>query len=190
MAIFLSATAGVRANPILLGTQGFNAAGSNITPNTGDITTATIFDFANFGTTANQTGIFLGLPIQTFGPVSLNIASPTGLAFGNSVFGDFSSTSITTVFIGSGDADFLADGLWTPGTYPGFNSLTKFTTKFALDFSQVGGPDTATSFSGTMAVTRVSAVPEPSSIVMVLTGLIAGVVMFRLCRSQFNLVVG
>jgi len=189
LAIFLSATAGLRADPIVLGTQGFNAAGSVITPNTGDVTTATVFDFGNFGTTSNQTGIFAGMPTQLFGPVSLNITIPTGLAFGNSVFGAFTSSSNTPVFIGFNTASFLEDGLWTPGTFPGFSGLTggPFTTKLLLSFTQVGGPGTAVSFSGSFSASKT---PEPSSIVMVLTGLIAGVVMFRLRRSRCNLVMG
>src|SRR5215469_7554838 len=81
LAIFSSATVGLRASPIVLGTQGFNAAGSDITTNTGDITTATVFNFADFGTTSNQTGVFVGMPTQLFGPVSLNVTIPTGLAF-------------------------------------------------------------------------------------------------------------
>jgi hypothetical protein len=192
LVIFLSAPAGVRAATITLGTQGFNAAGLDITPNTGDITTATVFDFAGFGTTSNQTSIFAGLPTQSFGPVSLNISIGTGLDFGNSVFGDFMSSSITPIFVGLNTAAYTVDGTWAPGTFAGFSGLTggPFTADFTMSFTQVGGPGTAPSFSSTLAVSEVSAVPEPSSIVMVLTGLIAGVAMFGLRRSRCNLLMG
>ena len=187
LAIFLSATVGLRASPMSLGTQGFNAAGSVITPNTGDVTTATVFDFGNFGTTSNQTGIFAGMPTQLFGPVSLDITIPTGLAFSNSVFGAFASTSITPIFIGMNTATYSEDGLWTPGTF--FSGLTgTFESDFLMSFTQVGGPGTAVSFSATLSV--LSKTPEPPSIVMVLTGLIAGVVTFGLRRSRCNLVMG
>jgi hypothetical protein len=191
LAIFLSAPADVRAATITIGSQGFNAAGLDITPNTGDITTATVFDFGGFGTTSNQTGVFAGLPTQSFGPLTLTVTSATGFNFSNSVFGDFASSSITPVFVGLDIATYTVDGTWTPGTFSGFSGLTgPLTADFTMAFTQVGGPGTAPSYSGTLAITEVSAVPEPSSIVMVLTGLIAGVVMFGLRRSRCNLLMG
>jgi hypothetical protein len=191
MAIFLSATAGLRADTIL-GTQGFDAHGGVITSNTGDVTTATFFTFSSAGSTLNQTGIFVGMPIQAGGPLSVDVSSPTGLNFSTSVFGAFNSTSISTISQGSNQADFRVDGMWTPGTFSGFSGLTggPFMADILLSFMQAGGPDTAISLSGTLTVTEPSAVPEPSSIVMVLTGLIGGVVMFGLRRSRFNLGMG
>lgn len=190
LAIFLSAPAGVRATTI--GTQAFNAAGEPIHLNMGgDVTTATVFHFAEFASTTNQTGIFAGMPIQMFGPTNLLVKHSTGLDFGNSVFGNFTSTSITET-TGPNLANFIVDGMWTPGTFSGFSGLTgSFDADMILSFTQVGGPRTAVSFSGTLAVSNgPSVVPEPSSIVLVLTGLIAGVVMFRFRRSQCNLVIG
>lgn len=185
LAIFLSAPAGMRGATITIGTQGFNAGGQDITPNTGDITTATVFNFANFGSTTNQTGVFAGMPNELFGPLTLTITSATGFSFSDSVFGDFLSSSITPIFVGQGVATYAVDGTWTPGTFSGFSGLTgPLTADFTMAFTQVGGPGTAPSFSGTLAITELSAVPEPSSIVLVLTALIGGVVMFRFRRNR------
>jgi hypothetical protein len=185
LVIFLSAPAGVRAATITIGTQGFNAGGEVITPNTGDITTSTVFNFGNFGSTDNQTGIFVGMPNELFGPLTLTVSSGTGFDFSDSVFGDFVSSSITPIFVGLGVATYALDGTWTPGTFSGFSGLTgPLTANITMAFTQVGGPGTAPSFSGTLDITEVSAVPEPSSIVLVLTALIAGVVLFRFRRSR------
>jgi hypothetical protein len=81
LAFFLSATASVQAKPILIGSQSFGSDNGSVTASTGDITTATMFHFGDIVSTngaGSQTGIFLGMPPQSFGSVVLDITS-TGL---------------------------------------------------------------------------------------------------------------
>jgi len=191
LAFFLSATAGVRANTIVIGTQGFNGDTGSITANTGDITTATVFTFGNVVSTNNWTGIFVGLPVQAFGSVTLDLTTH-GFDLSSPAFGTFTSDSVTPISVVAPIATFAETGTWTAGSFfagvsSPFGPITPGEmfpdAKYAIALTQVGGPDTAISFSGTLVV---SEIPEPSGVVLVLTGLVAGAVMFGLRRYRFN----
>ncbi|MBV8843754.1 MAG: hypothetical protein JO307_13175 [Bryobacterales bacterium] len=135
----LSASSRVQADQIILGSVGFTDIGTTTT-DTGSISTATTFTLGNW-TTTGGTGIFAGMPIQSFGPVSFNITDPSSFTFGNGVFGTFAATSLTSV--GMIPPIFLGltyDGLWTPGTQGGLTG-GPFPSSLHINFDQGGGPD-------------------------------------------------
>jgi hypothetical protein len=134
---------------------------------TGDINTATKFIIGDLQTTSAQTGFFVGMATQDIGQVSFDSTSGSSLDFGNSVFGTFSSTSITEVTNVPGVVGFYVLGNYTPGTQGGNSGLASFT----LSFTQTA-PGSSISNSGTFSIPP-AAVPEPSSVVMGLTGIAA-----------------
>ena len=182
VAICLALASGVQATT--MGAQAFVDIGSptaNGSP-TGNINTATTFSIGTFVSTTSQTGVFTGMPTQFFPSFSFNITNPTSLIFGNSVFGTFASTAITVVENVPGFLNISVLGNWTPGTFGGvtggpFGSILAFT--FTQDPAHRGPISAAATFSILPAV-----IPEPPSIVMGLTGLAAGVLIYRLRRRR------
>jgi hypothetical protein len=119
MAVCLSMTTVVQAAP-LISTQAFadigipTAGGSS----TGNINTATSFTIGSLTSTPANTGLFVGMPTQTFiSNIPFSLTSPTSLSFGNAVFGSFTSTSIVEATNIPGSIAIYALGNWTPGTY-------------------------------------------------------------------------
>ncbi len=65
------------------------------TVDTGDINNGVLFQIGDLVSLTGQ-GVFSGMPNQFLGPVHfITAGDPSSLAFGNSVFGYFTSTSIT-----------------------------------------------------------------------------------------------
>jgi hypothetical protein len=185
MAVCLSLTAGVQAAPV--GAQAFADIGSPTAggSTTGNINTAVAFTIGNMISTSNSTGIFVGMPTQTFGAVSFNTTMPTSLAFGNSVFGMFASTSFLEVNNTPGSIAIYVLGNWTPGTQGG-QSGGPFASSFTITFNQTPpGAGGAISDSATFSVppTTPPGVPEPASIVMGLTSLVLCGGVYG-CRSR------
>ena len=154
---------------------------------TGDILTATMFTFEDLITTRNHSGIFAGLGSQDFGSVSFNSSSPTSLIFSSTQFGTFVSTSITkgtgVILDGGATQPYSVMGKWTPGTFfPGLHG--PFLADFTISFTQTPSHNGNISASATFTTSLESAVPEASSIEMVLTGFPAGVVMCGLGRRR------
>ncbi|MBV8843559.1 MAG: hypothetical protein JO307_12190 [Bryobacterales bacterium] len=177
----LSVTSRVQADPLpIIGMQGFTDSGITTT-DTGSISTATTITFGNWTTTGNNSGIFASMPIQMFGTVSFNITDPSSFTFGNGVFGTFTATSLT------GDTGFPPvirvlsyDGLWTPGTQGGLTG-GPFPSFLGVSFLQIGGPGSDITVTG---ATFTALAPEPSSFVLSLTGLAAGVLIYRRARRN------
>jgi hypothetical protein len=182
VAICVALASGVQATTI--GSQGFvdiNAPAADGSP-TGNLNTATTFSIGLFVSTTSHTGVFTGMPTQLFPAFSFNLTNPTSLIFGNSVFGTFASTAITVVTSLPGFLNISVLGNWTPGTFGGvtggpFGSTLTFT--FTQDPVHRGPISAAATFSILPAV-----IPEPPSIVMGLTGLAAGVLIYQLRRRR------
>lgn len=174
-------TTGVQADPAFQGHQGFNTFNPTIT-DTSDVATATTFSIPNFTSTFAQDGVFLGMPSQNVGTVTLNVANPTAFTLSNSVFGTFTGIGIladTTSPVGRLISLF---GDFMPGSYPISQGAPPgtFLSDFNFAFSQVlaSGPISASATFGTPSV-----VPEPSSIFLLLPS-VAAVVRFRLRRGR------
>jgi hypothetical protein len=189
VAAILTQATSVQAGSV--GTQGFADMGSP-TVGGGDIFTATTFTIGDLVTTTAQTGAFDGLSRQDFGPVTFTTDSTLGVdtsfAFGNSTFGYFSSEAIVPAGTGTGSVSFFIVGNWTPGSYSGYKGLSgSYVTSFAISFNQPSGGG-AISDSATISVTAASvttaAVPEPSSIVLGLTGIVVCGLGFGLRRRS------
>ena len=179
-------TTAAQADPPPSGTQGFDALGTttaNGSPS-GNINTATTFTLGDWVSTLVNTGIFAGMPMQSFGNVPFNITIPTSLTFGNSVFGTFASTSIINEGGGPGFADFLVVGQWTPGSYGGLMGQGPFTADLSIALTQSPAGTGSISASGSFVETPSSTIPEPSSIVLALMGLAAGIGSYRLRRNR------
>jgi hypothetical protein len=185
MAVCLSMTTGVQAAPI--GSQAFADIGSPTAggSTTGNINTATTFSIGNMISTASQTGIFAGMPTQTFGAIPFSLASPTSLAFGNAVFGSFASTSITEATNIPGSIAIYVLGNWTPGTQGG-QTGGPFSSSLTITFNQTPVGNGSISDSSTFSVppAPMPGVPEPSSIVMGLTSLVVGGVAYSYRRRR------
>jgi len=151
------------------------------TGNTGNINNSTIFTMGGvFSKIAGEHGVFVGLPIESFGSVSFNTTNPTSFAFGNSVFGDFASTSIQQLTNVPGAVAFLISGDWTPGTFSGFQHLTRgpFPAMVTVTFNQTPAHTGSISSSFTLAAST-SPIPEPGSLGLLGTGLTGLAVLAR-----------
>jgi len=182
MVICLALASGVHATTI--NSQAFTDTGSptaNGSP-TGNINTATTFTVGNFISTTSQTGIFAGMPLQFFSSLSFNITNPSSLTFGNSFFGTFASTAITVVTNTPGFLNISAMGEWTPGTFGGLSG-GPFASTLTFVFTQNPSHNGAI---GDSAVFQ-TVIPEPPSVVMGLTGLAMGGVIYLLRRRRATL---
>ena len=179
MAICLVLASGVHATTI--DSQAFTDTGSPTAngSSTGNINTATSFTVGNFISTTSQTGFFAGMPVQSFASFSFNITNPTSLTFGNSIFGTFTSTTITVVTNTPGFLNLSVMGEWTPGTFGGVTG-GPFASTLSFVFTQ--NP----SHSGAIGDSAVfqTVIPEPPTMVMGLTGLALGGMIYRLRRRR------
>src|SRR5215467_3491900 len=123
----------------LLGTQAFVEFGTPTAGGVpmGNINTATSFMIGNLVSTANNSGVFAGMPSQFFGPVSFSLTSPTSFIFGNSLFGTFRSTSISVAKNVPGFLNLDIFGHWTPGTFGGLTGHGPFVAEVGLSFVQI-----------------------------------------------------
>jgi hypothetical protein len=101
----------------------------------------------------------------------LNLSS-TGFDLSNSVFGTFTSTAIETISKNAPFALFEEVGTFTAGSFFGSKAGEVFqNADLAVALTQVAGPGTAISFSGTLSVDAATT-PEPASLLLLGTGLL------------------
>lgn len=169
---------------MIVGSQGVAVVLTSISANSGNnIATADVFSGLTFTTTASQTGDFGGLAGgQNLSLISLDLSNIAAFTFGNATFGTFQATSFTdTGFDGVNNSrGFLIVGTFDPGT--GLPGLTLNSALLSISFTQVGGPTSSISLSGTLTTPAPSQTPEPSTIVML--GTIAGPIAFGAWRRR------
>jgi len=175
-----------RAGPV--GTLGFTDIGTPPADGspTGDINTATSFTIGDLFSTTARSGIFVGLPHQDFGSVTFSTSTPVSFSFSNSVFGSFTSTSITEAVNSPGVVGFYILGSYDPGTVDSGDSGKSFNASFTLSFTQTPAFTGGLSDSGTFSidVAPPPGVPEPATLVMGLTSVVGGGLLFHLLRRR------
>ena len=176
----LMLAAGV-ANADSTGSQGFADIGAPSVSPGRDINTATQFTIGSLLTNSSSTGVFAGMPTQSFGSVSFDTTVGSSLSFGNSTFGNFASTSITQLSNSAGQVSYYILGNFTGGSYTGILRPNPAPASFTVSFTQTPANTGAISDSATLSIPPApSGVPEPSSIVLVGLGLASvGVVARR-----------
>ena len=138
---------------------------------TGDILTATSFTIGDLVSTAAQSGVFEGLPVQSFGSVTFNTLSRSSFVFKDGAFGSFTSTSIDPTMTGNSITFFMV-GNWTPGTFERGVKAGSFPTDLTISFTQTPGGNGTISDSATLATPAAQAsVPEPGPLALLLAGL-------------------
>lgn len=167
------------ALPPPTGTQGFadlgipEANGSA----TGNILDATSFTIGDLVSTAAQSGIFMGLPTQSFGSFTFNINKGTSLSFGDGPWGRFTSTLIDPTVLAThagATVSFFVVGNWTPGTFESKAGTAPLLSDFTISFTQTPGGAVGTiSDSSTFSTPAVQAsVPEPGPAGLLALGVI------------------
>ena len=158
------------------GTQSFADLGvpeANGSP-TGNILTATSFTIGDLVSTAAQSGVFEGMPLQSFGTITFNTLSRGSFVFQDGAFGTFTSTLIdpTTFTSRAGTTiAFFMVGNWTPGTF-GRAGTGSFPSDFTISFTQTPGGTGTISDSASFATPALQAsVPEPGSFALFALGL-------------------
>jgi hypothetical protein len=144
-----------------VGAQGFADIGMPAA-DTGNINTGAAFLIGNLISTADQTGVFVGMPTQVFGPVTFNDTVGTSLSFSDAVFGTFSSLSITQFENAPGSVAFYVLGLYTPGAYVG--GPGPIPASFTISFTQNPAGTGAISDSATFSIPPSGLLPEPASL--------------------------
>lgn len=151
----------------IVGSQAIGDFGSPVT-DTGNILTATTFDFSGSlaAATTSRSGDFTALsgPLTlTFSQPVLNLSNPVGWTFSNPVLGTFVAQSVSLESIGTTQIGFYILGTFTPGS--GLASYDAGLASFSISFTQVGGPNTAISDSGTLT-SPPTVTPEPTSMAL------------------------
>lgn len=154
------------------------------TPSVGpgtDINGATSYTIGDLGSFSDSTGIFTGLPSQIYGPVTFEPGIGGSFSFGSSVFGTFTSTSITLVTSSQGFISLHILGDYTSGSFDGDAVVNK---PVSVDYSFTQNPvvDGGISDSGEFSIPP-SSVPEPASLALLGLGGIAAGMRLRRCKA-------
>jgi PEP-CTERM motif-containing protein len=144
------------------------------TPSVGpgtDINSATTYTIGDLASFSDSTGIFAGLSSQIYGPVTFEPGIGDSFSFGSSVFGTFTSTSITLETSSQGFVSLHILGDYTSGSFDGDAVVNK---PVSVDYSFTQNPviDGGISDSGEFSIPP-SSVPEPASLALLGMGGIA-----------------
>lgn len=164
------------AQTVPTGTQAFADLGipmANGSP-TGNILTATQFTIGDLVSTAAQSGVFTGMPLQSFGEITFNIAKRNSFDFKDGTFGEFRSTFIDPTVTGTSITFFMV-GNWTPGTQ-GKVAGGSFPSDLTISFTQTPAGNGVLSDSATFSTPSAvgTSVPAPEDFFAVNTLLGAG----------------
>jgi len=157
------------------GTQGFADIGAP-TVTGGDIGTATHFYIGNLISTGAQSGDFVGLSTQIFGPLNFDVTNPTSLSFGNGTFGSFSSTSIDVLTQSGSSVDIYVLGHYSGGSFGGTSSDSG-SASFHMTFNQTPAGTGSISDSAGLSIPP-EPVPEPTTLALAALGG-ASLLLFR-----------
>jgi hypothetical protein len=145
-----------------------------------DIYGASTYSTANllaFGALGDNTGVFVGLPLQAFGALTINPSLANSLDFGNSVFGYFVSTSITVESAAEGSVSIQILGNYRSGSFDG-EAIVNNPASLDLTFTQSPVGTGAIADSGVFSTTP-TATPEPGSLALLGVGATALCVHLR-----------
>lgn len=178
-----TASAGLLTFPGPDGAQGFCNLGTVSALSTTDVNDATTFSISNLISSKNSTGFFIGLPRQLFAPITFSVSDPLSLQFGTAEFGTFASTTLTQLSNDPvvGSRSFLAEGLFTKGTFGGTLVPNPAVTTFTISFNQNAGTGTAISVNATLSFNATQPVPEPTALVLAAAA-VGSCAFFRLRR--------
>jgi len=153
------------------GTVGVNDNGVPSDNSPTDASLATTFTVADLQSGGNLQGVFLGNAQmingglgQDYGSHEFGFSSPAGLSFGNTIFGQFTCTSIikqgsSPLSGGTSGIDILGFGTYSSGTWDG-HAIVNESASIGLSFVQntIGIEDSG--------VFSIPAVPEPGTLAM------------------------
>lgn len=172
LAVFLATLASAPAMAdTIISTKAVTDIGK-IGADTKDILTANVFTFglpvAAIGGDGDFDTYASGLYYLTAS--TLDLSNITTFSIGSADFGSFTAKSIVVDAIGAKSKSFLITGNFTPGTdFPSEIQIPQ-PARLALGFTQVKGPKTTISVSGTLTYERAefdpNVVPEPSTLAM------------------------
>lgn len=179
------------ANASVTGMQAFSDIGQPLAggSSTGDLNTAANFTVDELTSTRGQTGIFVGMPREMNAAFTFSPSVASSMLIFNSVFGKFQSTSIKEIEDVSTSVAFDVIGNWTPGSFFHVGN-GPFQALFTISFTQTPGHTGLISDSATFSIpvgVR-SVVPEPSSGLLVLTGLLVGFGIYGFRRHRHPIV--
>ena len=140
---------------------------------TGNINTATLFSLQDLATTNDTSGVFAGLPLQSFGNLDFKPGTGNSLTISDAAFGTFKSTNFMVTTNTPGFLNLLDQGEWTPGSFEKTvkNCDGGCDAEMRISFTQTPPNLGVISFSGTLDITQpVTVVPEPPTALLLLSG--------------------
>jgi hypothetical protein len=159
--------------------QGDFAGGQADGSSTGSIFGATTLTVGDLFLDNGQNG-FAGFVSELFGPVTFSPSVGTSLAFSSGVFGSFASSSIMLETSGPTSLTYYVLGTYVGnGPYAPLSGAASFSITFTQDT-----PGASIGDSGSFSVPPAPLVPEPSSVVMGFTSIIAWGLVYRLRRRR------
>jgi hypothetical protein len=167
-----------------VGSVAFGDTGTATSPGN-DLNAATSFTLSGLFTDTGGQGIFASMGSVSFGTVSFSLNAPTSFSIADnpSVFGSFTSTSITEAINTPGVVAIYILGNYTAGSIdPGTSGAASLTLTFDQNPAHTG----TVSSSGTFAIPPAPppTIPEPSTVVMGLTSVVGGCFFYVLRRRS------
>jgi hypothetical protein len=176
LAAIVSQTSSVQAGSIVGSLPFF---GLNVTENGSDLTTSTTITATEVATSGTGTGDYspIGSLTSFGGPIVLDLSTKS-LTTLSSTYGSFTESSVTIVSQSSGFLEVYVLGTFTPTSLLG-TGLTASLSSLEISVNKNGA-----SLSEALTLsTPPASVPEPASLVMSLTSVVAGGLFFGIARK-------